>query len=241
VTVGAIVVDAVGQNLYWHGGRYGVDGGLSIVDLAARGDSLALTAGSESTERNRNLLFWSASGETLVSTLCDMESCSVDSVSTETRMVHRLDLDFAAGSGSDRYLLGYRVGHGSTDHQADRPWEVYDLSREVISAIAETWVKRTADGFFVADDTVLVSGLSTDGSTYSIVRVDLESGVETLLFSQPEDESVLHLRRYDLGSDFPILGGKESEFGPNGGNLSILDLASGHLIDQPAVIGAIDQ
>ena len=140
VIVGAVTLDRNGTSLFWHGGRYGIDGGLSRVDLSTGAIEILITAAA-STERNRNLLFWSTSGKTLYSTTCDMESCSVDTWTAE-QGVARLGLDLATGNASDRLALGYQLGHGGGDHQAARAWEIYDVKTGEISMVATSWISR---------------------------------------------------------------------------------------------------
>ena len=237
VIVGAVTLDRNGTALFWHGGRYGIDGGLSRLDLLTGGIEI-LIAPTHSTERNRNLLFWSMSGEMLYSTTCDMESCSVDTWSAG-QGVARFGQDFAPGSASDRLALGYQLGHGGGDHQAARAWQIYDVKTGQISTVAASWISRTSDGFFVDDRTLLLSGVSTDGMTYNIVLVDTETGQETLVLSQPEEENTLHLRRYLANTSIAVVGASDADFTMVGKELSILDLVSGKVSLTRARVGPL--
>ncbi len=130
---------------------------------------------------SRNCLLWSQTGDTLVSTLCNLEQCLVDVIDVGSMTSKRLDKPFPAVAATDQYL----VGHGP---EGDA-WRALDLDTGKITTlpvdpVVQVWTVLTVDDTMAVLDTYL-------GGQYAIVAIDLATGEARTLRSEsvPEEES----------------------------------------------------
>lgn len=218
-----------GSRLFFHSGAPGVDGGIDMVDVAT-GTRTTLLKGQDAPDQERRLLFWSVSGDTLLSLLCGAHECWVDVIDATSGTVRRLPKQFGAVAASDRFALGYSSAEGP-----NRQWELYDLTSDTTRVVAKKWIAETEEGIAVGGDSFVVAGWSPDGSVYSVVMVDGVSGEERLVSSQSSKEAVLRLQPYLVSDRWAAVSSTplwRSVLG-GGADVSVLDLNTGDLL--PAV------
>lgn len=167
-------VDRSGRWLFLHAGADGLDQGVVALDPRT-GDERVLVAPSKvDTTYARNSLLWSPTGDTLVSTLCDLEQCLVDVIDVASMTSKRLDKPFPAVAATDQYL----VGHGP---EGDA-WRAFDLDTGTIitlpvDPVAQVWTVLAVDDTTAVLDTFV-------GRTYSIVAIDLATGESRTVHSE---------------------------------------------------------
>lgn len=164
-----------GDRLVVHGGADGLDEGVAVLDPATGRLEQLVAPVPLADGFVRNLIFWSPSGRTLVSTICDFERCLVDVVDVESRRVRRLEEPFPALAATDRYLVG-RTWQGS-------PWEVLDLERGE-RRILELDPQIQASVISTVDGEQLVVD-SAEAGRYRILQVDLAAGTVRTVYDAP--------------------------------------------------------
>ena len=215
-----------GSRLFFHSGAPGLDGGIDMVDLAT-GTRTTLAKGQDAPDQERRLLFWSASGRTLLSLLCGAHECWVDVIDDASGTVRRLPKQFGAIAASDRFALGYSSAEGP-----NRPWELYDLSSDTTRVVAKNWIAETEEGIAVGGDSFVVAGWSQDASVYNVVMVDGQSREERLVSSQAGKEAVRRLQPYLVSGQWAAVSSTPlwRSVLQGGADVSVLDLNNGNLL-----------
>lgn len=177
-------VDPTGRWLFVTAGSQGADAGIVALDPRSAETRVIVPPAKVQGDYERYLLLWSPTGKTLVSTLCNFQSCFVDLIDAGSMTSSRLDQQFAPLAVTDRYLIGRQ--------SADRAWAALDLATGKISELA---VEPSAQvGTLVPiDDSHVALDLYANG-TYSIVVVDLVTG----------DQRTIHQVELD-GDDDPAI------------------------------------
>ncbi|MBA3780015.1 MAG: hypothetical protein H0X16_12100, partial [Chloroflexi bacterium] len=223
--------------LFYHLAEAGVDGGVFSANVDT-GRSERLTPKAGTPDRERNLLLWSPSGRTLISTLCNVTTCSVDVIDPKSGTARRMSKDFAADGATDTHLVGFADAAA-----AARPWKTYNLATGSIQTVAERWIARTSESVVLDDHRFLVAGEDAAGMRYNIVLVDTDGGTEQLVLGQAAGEEALRLRGYLRSPRWALLGAEpvgEILFRGTGGSYSILDVESGTLVPPVARVGQAD-
>ncbi len=170
-------VDPTGRWLFVTAGSQGADAGVMALDPRSAETRVLVPPAKVPGDHERYLLLWSPTGKTLVSTLCNFQSCFVDIIDAGSMTSTRLGQQFAPLAVTDRYLIGRQ--------RADREWAAFDLATGKISDLA---VDESAQVGTVIpiDDSHVALDLYANG-TYSIVVADLATG----------DQRTIHQRVLD--------------------------------------------
>ena len=110
-----------GRTVYVHGMLNGSDGGVLAIGLEDGAVGVAVPADDTAKGRERGVLSWSSTGQTLFSTLCNDEDCLVDLIPPSGDPV-RLSRPFPAIALTDKRIIG-RTGPGYAV-------ELWDIDRD---------------------------------------------------------------------------------------------------------------
>ncbi len=202
IDTGAARIDRSGTRLFVHAGRDGKDRGVMMIDTATGSLTNVVPPGSVKVGYVRNYLVWSPTGNTLMSSLCDLEGCFVDIIDTASAISHRLPESFPALLVTDRYVFG-RVEGGL-------PWRAWDLidGKEVdvpLDGLLNPHVAVALD-----DQHVLIDDYAA--TSYRILRVSLATGEVTTAYEDgAADVNGLRLMRMaPIDGRWAMLGAVES-------------------------------
>ena len=212
-------VDRNTAYLFVHGGAQGRDEGVVAIEIATGRVIPLIDPGPIAPDDERNYLLWSPSGNTLFSTVCDLERCLVDVIDAASLSARRLAQPFPTVAATDAYLLGQDEGR----------WTVLDLAAGTTrpAAIDPTWDPRS---IVAADDTHVLFDYQVGGQ-YVVGMVDLVTGTTTRVFTTAD----LGLRLNRL----PVVDGRWAFLGPDGSisdslardgeypSVAVLDIDSG--------------
>lgn len=225
------VVDPSGEWLFLHAGANGVDEGVVALNpRTAEQRVLAPRSKLKNSNDVRNHLLWSPTGDTLVSTLCDLRRFLVDVIDVRAMTATRLHSPFAAVAATDRYLVGSGP-EGSL-------WQVLDLTAGEITPLG---LDRAAfvTGLVPIDDTHVALNVKL-GGTSSIVVADLASGEQRVLHTETltgdEAEPELALMRHEVIDGRYLLVSASRSFSdllsehPEPPAIHLLDIESGTLV-----------
>jgi hypothetical protein len=212
-------IDPTGTTLYFHAGTGEGDGGLYAFDIES-GELVTLVPPEAwDVPGSRISLEWSASGTTLASSLCGLETaCDIDVVTTATGEVRRLATRMLLRSTTDRFVLG---------HEQYRPFVVGDLVTDGTTTLAEADIAIAHEGYAVGNQAFLLAGYTPDRSEYRIVLADAASGETQLVASQPAADALL-LTDIGRSSDFAVLAATTvtDMWAAGGGSLAVLDIGA---------------
>lgn len=212
-------IDPTGTMLYFHAGTGAGDGGLYAFDI--KSGTLVTLVAPESWDApgSRISMEWSASGKTLASSLCGLETaCDIDVVTTATGEVQRIETRMLLRSATDRFVLG---------HEQYGPFMIADLATGGDETVAEADIAIAHEGYAVGEQTFLLGGYTSDRSEYRIVLVDAATGDTQVIASQPAADALL-LTRLGPSSDFAVLASSTvtDMWAAGGGSLAILDIGA---------------
>jgi hypothetical protein len=160
---------------------------------------------------------WSPTGRLLVFVVCDMETCH-SLVADSLKRTEVVD-DFVPGAIAGRWLVGY-------ERDGDRAPLLVDFEsgerRRVAPAIDRLWTAMA-----VSESRFLLWG--TSGREFAFVLLDLSDGTDRLLAKGVRTWTPIPQLST---ADWAILKALDSDVGvPVGGTLSVLDFASGRIIE----------
>jgi hypothetical protein len=180
---------------------FGTSVGVRLVDLATgvsnevvKPDELPLGDPIE-----RSDITWSPSGETVVSPVCDANTCEVAVIDVADGSATVFP-GFVPRAASDSYLVGYRA-------EDDRGWAALDLTSGAVVSMTSR-AAAPYDAIAVSETEFLIYGAETASSgVLHYALHDLESRPERLLATDSTGES----RLYDLlrSSGWALVGGPD--------------------------------
>ncbi|MES2208701.1 MAG: hypothetical protein V4515_00715 [Chloroflexota bacterium] len=168
-------VDREGRYVFIHGGGDGQDEGIAALDVRTGEFHQIVAPGPLAAGYERNYLLWSPSGQTLASTICDMEGCIVDIVDAGSLTARRITEPFPAVAISDQLAIG-RTRTGA-------PWQVLDLASGAVHASSLDPKIEPSVILMTGETTVVLDTEDADG--YRILVVDLATDAITVLYDEP--------------------------------------------------------
>jgi hypothetical protein len=222
-------VDPAGEVLYFHAGTGEGDGGLYSLNIDSGDLANLVPPVSMDGPGSRIGLEWSSSGQVLASSLCDLETCDVDVVTTTTGEVRRIESRMTLRATSDQFLLG--------EDGVSGPFVLADLASGAVNPVAKDLIADAHEGYAVDGDRFLLGGLSHDRSEYRIVIADAASGATELIASQPAADALV-LTRLGKSADWAVLATETVAdlWAKGGGSLSLLDIQAKSILEDAVEI-----
>lgn len=186
----AVRADPSGGRLFVHGGEDGRDFGALAIDTQSGAVQTMIEGGDLGPSEQRNFLLWSATGNTLVSTICDLEQCQADLIDPATLETRRLPGTLAVVAVTDGYLLGHAA--------AGADWVVFDLARDAASVLPIDPQAQVSALIPIDNRRVVLDELKKGSYVISLADLEDRSLREiTTLAADPDSE--LRLLRWPLG------------------------------------------
>ena len=217
--------DRTGSNLIVAGSRVGV----IRVDTSSGAIQRIVAAPSGDTDRRgeRKFLYWSPSGESLASPLCDEETCSTEVIATDDWSYVTV-APFAPTAITDQFVLG-----GATlDTQG---WLLVDLATgeptPVLFGHQEGWSARpTTEGRFIANGGVV----NELGERQQLFELDPQTLESRPIYDASAEDGRSYMHPAWTSPDWVLL------LGPETNQLIVVDANTGavydgtlHTTDQP--------
>jgi hypothetical protein len=233
-------VDRAAANLFFQSSSPNagslIDDGVSRLDLATGEISVAVE-GAVQTDLTRAWFKWSPSGNTLVSGLCDEETCpSYDVLDTTTANHRRVDGTYSVHAVNDQYFLA-RDGRDPSE----QGFVVVDWTSGTIERVADELIAYPAGGAALPDGRFLADGFDAARTTYVIAVIDPATGASALLYEAAWEPGVTP----ELRPDSPVnarwavlIPGPLSRVLEEAASVSlpILDLQTGDLASETAQV-----
>lgn len=193
-----------------------LDLGLLIVRVAD-GTTTTLTPGVL-TRGFRSELEWSASGQTVASSDCDMDVCRVDVVQPATSSLVSIE-DLAPLAIGDEVILGIEMSR-------DFLWRVVDIKTGSRTVVPGSNIAGAFDGYEAAPGMFIISGRTVTGG-FTVELFDSVAGTTRSVYEQASDEAYLYALSSNPG--WATIGGRgglvDIVVGRQG--LDLLDLSTG--------------